>query len=155
MRKWEVNEEITSRECSILLSKAVLDAVFTSGVFPFHRAIDAGDHAGPAFETAGKFYHHLSLFIQGVKICRTGIDTEPFLAGMADFLIEKNMGFLIVFKSVKRKLFGDLHQASNSPIFQYSNIPLFQNSYIFLNCHQSLNVSILKKCFFNSAILVL
>ena len=100
MRKWEVNEEITSRECSILLSEAVLDAAFTAGILPFDGAIDAGDHAGPAFETAGKFYHHLSLFIQGVKICRTGIDTEPLLTGMADFLIEKDVGFLIVFKGI-------------------------------------------------------
>ena len=94
------------------LSEAVLNAVFTSGIFPFHRAIDAGDHAGATFETAGKFHHHLSFLIQGVEVCGTGIDTETLLAGMADFLIEKNMGFLIVFKSIKRKLFGNLHQAS-------------------------------------------
>src|SRR4030042_2927125 len=105
------------------LSKAVLDAVFTSGVFPFHRAIDAGDHAGSAFETAGKFHHHLSFLIQGVEVCRAGIDTEPLLTGMTDFLVEKNMGFLIVFKGIEGQLLSDFHRASNSPIFQYSNIP--------------------------------
>jgi len=112
MREWEVNEEITSRGCSILLSEAVLDAVFTSGVFPFDRTVDTSDHAGAAFETAGKFHNHLSFLIQGVEVCGTGIDTETLLAGMADFLIQKNVGFLIVFKGIQGKLFGNLHQAS-------------------------------------------
>jgi len=112
------------------LSEAVLDAVFTSGIFPFDRTIDASNHAGPAFETAGKFHHHLSFLIQGVKICRAGIDTEPLLAGMADFLIQKDVGLLIVFKGIEGQLLSDLHQASNSPIFQYSNIPTFQHSAI-------------------------
>jgi hypothetical protein len=96
-------------EAGVALSEAVLNAVFTSGVFPFHRAIDAGDHAGATFETAGKFHHHLSFLIQGVEVCGTGIDTETLLAGMADFLIQQDMGLLIVFKSIKRKLFGDFH----------------------------------------------
>jgi len=103
--------EVNERE-GILLSEAVLDAVFTSGVFPFHRAIDAGDHAAAAFKTAGKFHHHLSFLIQGVEICRAGIDTEPLLADMADFLIEKNMGFLIVFKGIEGQLLSNLHRAS-------------------------------------------
>ena len=95
------------------LSEAVLDSVFTSGIFPFDRTIDASDHAGAAFETAGKFHHHLSFLIQGVEVCRAGIDTETLLAGLADFLIEKNMGFLIVFKGIEGQLLSDYHRASN------------------------------------------
>jgi len=76
---------------------------------PFDRTIDAGDHAGAAFEAAGKFHDHLSFLIQGVKVCRAGIDAETFLTGMADFLIEKNMGFLIVFKGIESQLLSDLH----------------------------------------------
>ena len=94
------------------LSEAVLDSVFTSGIFPFDRTIDASDHAGSAFETAGKFHHHLSFLIQGVEVCRAGIDAESLLAGVTDFLVEKNMGFLIVFKSIESQFFGNLHQAS-------------------------------------------
>jgi len=105
--------EVNERE-GILLSEAVLDAVFTSGVFPFHRAIDAGDHAGAAFETAGKFHHHLSFLIQGVEVCRAGINTEPLLAGLADFLVEEDMGLFIVFESVESELLGDFHQASKT-----------------------------------------
>jgi hypothetical protein len=81
----------------LFLSEAVLDTEFTAGIFPFDRAIDAGDHASAAFKTAGELHNHLSLFIQGIQVGRAGIDAEPFLAGMTDFLVEKDMGFLIVF----------------------------------------------------------
>ncbi len=86
------------------LSEAVLDAVFALGVFPFHGAIDAGDHAGATFETTGKFHDHLSFLIQGVEICRAGIDAESFLAGVADFLVEKDVGLFIVFKGIESQL---------------------------------------------------
>ena len=56
---------------------------------------------GATFQTTGKFDHHLSLFVQGVKVCRTGIDTESFFAGMADFLIKSDMGLLVVFKGIQ------------------------------------------------------
>src|SRR4030042_3277758 len=93
------------------LSKAVLDAVFTSGVFPFHRAIDAGDHAGATFETAGKFHYHLSFLIQGVEVCGTGIDTETLLAGLADFLVQQDMSLVVIFESVESELLGDFHRS--------------------------------------------
>jgi len=93
----------------LFLSEAVLDTEFTAWIFPSDRAIDAGDHAGATFETAGEFYDHLSLFIKGIEICRAGIDTEPFLAGMADLLVEKDMSFLVVFKSINGYLFGNFH----------------------------------------------
>ena len=99
-------------EAGVALSEAVLNAVFTSGVFPFHRAIDAGDHAGATFETAGKFHHHLSFLIQGVKVCRAGIDTETLLAGLADFLVEQDVGLLIVFKGIEGQLLSNFHRAS-------------------------------------------
>jgi hypothetical protein len=72
----------------------------TPGIFPFDRAVDAGDLAGAAFQTAGKFDHHLSLFVKGVEVCRTGIDTKTFFTVLADFLIERDMGLFVIFKSI-------------------------------------------------------
>ncbi len=107
---------------------------------PSHGAIDTGDHTGAAFEATRILHDHLSFLIQGIEIGRAGIDAEPFFAGMASLLIEVDMGLLVVLNSVEGQLFGDLHRRS---------------AQIFLNCHQSFNVSILKKAFLNSAILVL
>ena len=97
----------------VALSETVLDAVLTAGIFPFDRTIDASDHAGATFETSGKFHHHLSLLIQGVEVCRAGIDTESLLASLADFLVQQDMGLLIVFKSIEGQLLSNFHRASN------------------------------------------
>jgi len=72
----------------------------TPGIFPFDGAIDAGDLAGAAFQTTGKLNHHLSLFVKGVEVCRTGIDTKAFFTVLADFLIERDMGLFVIFKSI-------------------------------------------------------
>jgi hypothetical protein len=77
-----------------------LDAKTTLRVFPLNGFIDAGDHTGPAFQTACKFDYHLSLFTQRIEVCRTGINTEPFFAVLTDLLVEPNMGFLMVFKRI-------------------------------------------------------
>jgi len=89
----------------------------TPGVFPLDGAINTSDLASAAFQTTGKFHHHLTLFIKRVEVCRTGINAEPFFAGVADFLIERDMGFFIVFKSIEGQLFGDLHE--NNLFFGY------------------------------------
>ncbi len=88
----------------LILSTAVLDAKPALWISPFDRAINAGDHASAAFETTSKFYGHLALLGQGVKISRAGIDTEAFLTRAADLLIEKNMGLLIILKGVEGQL---------------------------------------------------
>jgi hypothetical protein len=72
----------------------------TPGIFPFDGAVDTGDLAGAAFQTTGKFDHHLSLFVKGVEVCRTGIDTKTFFTVLADFLIERDMGLFVIFKSI-------------------------------------------------------
>jgi hypothetical protein len=82
----------------------------TPGIFPFHGAVDTGDLASAAFQATGKFDHHLSLFIKGVKVCRAGINAESLFARMADFLIESDMGLLIVLKSIEGQLLRDFHQ---------------------------------------------
>jgi hypothetical protein len=82
------------------LSKSVLNAKTTTRVFPFDRTIDTGDLAGAAFQTSGILDHHLPFFVQRIEVCRTGINAETLLAVMADFLVKRNMGFLVVFKGV-------------------------------------------------------
>jgi hypothetical protein len=77
-----------------------LYTVSTFGIFPLDGAIDAGDHTGATFQATGKFHRHLSLFVQRVKVGRAGINTEPFFAGMADFLIKSDVGLLVVFKGI-------------------------------------------------------
>jgi hypothetical protein len=72
----------------------------TPGIFPFDRAVDTSDLAGATFQTTGKFDHYLSLFIKGIEVCRTGIDTETFLTVLTDFLIERDMGLFVIFKGV-------------------------------------------------------
>jgi hypothetical protein len=89
-----------------------LNTETTSGIFPFDRTIDAGNLTGPAFETTGKFDHHLSLFVKGVKVCWTGINTEMFFTFLTDFWVEENVGFFVVFKGIQSQFLGDLHQAS-------------------------------------------
>ncbi len=88
-------------EGGFLLAETVLDAVFAAGVSPFDRAVNAGNHAGTTFETTGKFYNHLSFLVEGVEVCRASIDAESFLTGVAYVLIEKDMGFLVIFKSIQ------------------------------------------------------
>jgi hypothetical protein len=73
----------------------------TPGVFPFYRAIDTSNLAGAAFQTTGKFDHHLLLFVKGVKVGGTGINTETFFAGVADFLVKSDMGLFVIFKGVE------------------------------------------------------
>ncbi len=102
-------------EYAALSSETVLDAILTSWIIPFDRAIGASDHTGATFEAAGKFDHHLSLLIQGVEICRTGIDAEPFLAGVADFLVKRDVALLVVFKSIQSKLLSNFHLAPHGP----------------------------------------
>jgi len=65
-----------------------------------NRAIDTGDLTGSAFQATGKFDHHLSFLVKRIEIGRAGVDTEAFLAGSADFLIELNMALFIVFKGI-------------------------------------------------------
>jgi hypothetical protein len=86
----------------------------TPGIFPFHGPVDTGNLASAAFQATGKLDHHLSLFIQGVKVCRAGINAESFFAGVADFLIQGDMGFLVVLKSIKGKFLGNLHLLKSS-----------------------------------------
>ncbi len=87
----------------------VLDAKPAFGISPLDGAVDAGDHAGAAFKAAGKFDSHLSLLGQAIKIGRAGVDTESFLAGMADLRVEKDVGFLVILKGIESQLFGDFH----------------------------------------------
>jgi hypothetical protein len=82
------------------LSKAVPNTALTAGIPPFHGAVNAGNHAGAAFEAAGIFHNHLPLFVQGIEVGRAGIDTETFLAGITDVLVEEDMGFFVVFKGI-------------------------------------------------------
>ena len=83
------------------LSKAILYTETAAGVFPFDGAIDAGDLTGAAFQTTGKLNHHLSLFVKGVKVCRAGVNAESFFAGVADFLIKRNVGLFVILKSIQ------------------------------------------------------
>ncbi len=83
------------------LSTPVLHTKAAMRISPSDRAIDAGDHAGTALEAAGKFHHHLTFFIEGVKVGRAGIDAEAFLAGVTDILIQLDMSFPIVFKGIQ------------------------------------------------------
>jgi hypothetical protein len=86
-----------------------LHATPAPGVLPFDRAIGAGDHAGPALETTGKFDGHLSLFRQPIEACGACINTKSFFTGMTDLLIEKDMGLLVVFESIKGQFLRNLH----------------------------------------------
>ncbi len=83
------------------LSKSVLNSESATGIFPFDGTIDTGDLAGAAFQTAGKFDHHLSFLIQGIEVCRTSINAKTFFAVMTDFLIKLDMGFFIVLKGIQ------------------------------------------------------
>jgi phosphatidate phosphatase PAH1 len=82
------------------LSKSVLNSESTMGIFPFDGTIDTGDLAGAAFQTAGKFDHHLSLLVQSIEVCRTGINAKTFFAVMTDFLVKLDMGFFIILKGI-------------------------------------------------------
>jgi hypothetical protein len=86
----------------------------TPGVFPFDGTIDAGDLAGAAFQTTRKLNHHLSLFVKGVEVCRTGINAESFFAGVADLLIERDMGLFVIFKGIEGQFFGYFHLLKSS-----------------------------------------
>ena len=90
----------------------VLHAKPAFGIFPSNRAVDAGNHAGAAFEAAGKFDVHLSLLGQAIEICGAGIDTESFLAGVADLWVKKDVGLFIILKGIESQLFGNFHQPS-------------------------------------------
>ncbi len=83
------------------LPAPVLNAESALWVFPLHGPIGTGNHAGAAFETAGIFHDHLFFFIQGIEICRAGVDAEALLAGMTDLLVELNMSFLIVLEGIE------------------------------------------------------
>jgi hypothetical protein len=97
-------------------SISVLNTESTPRVFPPDGPIDAGDLAGSTFQATSKFRHHLSFLVKRVKVGRAGINTEPFFAGLADFLIERDMSLFIIFKSIQSQLLGDLHHASAIPI---------------------------------------
>jgi len=121
------------------LPTPVLDPEPTPGVFPFNGIRDAGNHTSATFETARKFNNHLPFLVKRIKVRRTGIDTETFFTVLADLLVQRDMGFFVVFKGIEGQLFSNLHQ----------------RSYIFLNCIQSFNVSRFKKSFFSSCQIVL
>jgi hypothetical protein len=92
------------------LSEAVLYTKSTPRVFPLNGLVDTGDLAGAAFQTAGEFDGHLSLLGERIEVGRAGIDAEPFSAFMADLLVEGDMRFFVVFESIDRKLFSNLHR---------------------------------------------
>jgi hypothetical protein len=79
-------------------------------IFPFHGAVDTSDLAGAAFQTAGKFDHHLSLLGKRIEVCRTGINTETFFAVLTDFLIQSDMRLFIILKGIEGQFLGYLHQ---------------------------------------------
>jgi len=82
------------------LSKAVLNAKFTTGVFPFDRTIDTGDLTRAAFQTSCELNDHFPLLVERIEVCRTGINAESFFAEMADFLVKGDVCFFIVLKGV-------------------------------------------------------
>ena len=102
-------------------SKPILDTKSAFGMFPLYGTIDAGNHAGAAFQTPGKFDGHLSFFAEGVKVCRTGINTESFFTGVTDFLIKGDVAFFVVFKGIEGQLFGDLHRRRPSFIISFTS----------------------------------
>jgi hypothetical protein len=83
------------------LSKSVLNSESATGILPFDRTINTGNLAGAAFQATGIFDHHLSLLIQRIEVCRTGINTKTFFAVVTDFLVNLDMGFFVVFKGVQ------------------------------------------------------
>ena len=92
------------------MSTPILDAKSALGIFPFDgTVVDTGDRTGATFETTGEFNGHLSFLGERVEIRRTGIDAEPFLAGLTDFLVEKDIRLFVVFKGIKRQLLGNFH----------------------------------------------
>jgi hypothetical protein len=90
-------------------SAPVLDTKAALRVRPLNRAINAGDHAGAAFQTTGKFHHHFSLLIKRIKVCRAGINAKPLFAALTDLLVEVNMGFFVVFEGIERQLVSNPH----------------------------------------------
>jgi len=82
------------------------------GVLPSDRAIGAGDHAGPALETTGKFDGHLPFFRQPIEVCGACINTKSFFTGLTDLLIEKDMGLFVVFEGIEGQFLRDLHSGT-------------------------------------------
>jgi len=107
------------------LSEAVLYTKSTPRVFPLNGLVDTGDLAGAAFEAAGEFDGHLPFLRERIEIGRAGIDTEPLFAVMADLLVKRNVRFLVVFESIDRKLFSNLHRKYSIIFFQIPPPPLF------------------------------
>jgi hypothetical protein len=93
-----------------LLSAAILNAESALGVSPLHGTIDAGDHAGAALETTRILHDHLPFFVEGIEICRTGIDAETFFAWVTDFLVKLDMSFFIILEGIESQLLGNLHE---------------------------------------------
>ena len=93
-------DRIALRMHELSLSKSVLDTEAAAGVFPLDGAVDACDLARAAFQATGKFDDDLPLFVQRIKVCRTGIDAETLFTGVADFLVQRDMGFFVVFKGI-------------------------------------------------------
>jgi len=79
-----------------------LDAKTALGIGPLNGAINAGDHTGAALQTASKLNRHLSLVIERIEVCRAGVNAKPFFTALTDFLVEANMRFFVVLKSVQR-----------------------------------------------------
>jgi hypothetical protein len=102
------------------LSKAVLNSKSATGIFPVHGSVNTGDLAGAAFQTAGEFDGHLSLLRERIEVGRAGIDAEPFSAIMADLLVEGDVRFFVIFKSIDRKFFSNLHRRQTSFIISFA-----------------------------------
>jgi hypothetical protein len=119
----------------MFLSTPVLDTKTALRIGPLNGTINAGDHTSAAFQTAGKFDHYLSLFIKRIKVGRTGINAKPFFAALTDLLVEANMRFFVVLKSVQRQFIRYPHEIP----FLSPALPSME-AYILLNCSQSLNV---------------
>jgi hypothetical protein len=90
-----------------------LDTESAPGVFPLNGAIDTGDLTGAAFQATGKLDYYLSLLIKSIEVRWASIDTKVFLTVLTDFLVKRDMGFFVVFKSIEGQFLCDLHQASN------------------------------------------
>jgi hypothetical protein len=91
-----------------------LDAKTALGIGPLNGTINAGDHTGAAFQTASKFNHHLSLVVERIEVRRTSINAKPFFAAFTDLLVEANMRFFVILKSIERQLICNPHESHPS-----------------------------------------
>jgi hypothetical protein len=105
-----------SREGFPVLTIAIMDATFASGIHPGHGTVNAGDHAGSALETAGKLHLHLTAFlVEFVEVGRTGVDAKTFPAGPALPLIQGDVTLGVVLECINSEFLFDLHCVTPLP----------------------------------------